>query len=185
MVIGNYIYSQIEQTSEYSCYFVRQNFTPRKVSHNTSAITQPTPDDPAAGQMKPSVETLSPEQRASLKSKLNNGRGNLSLQEWDDFLADLEEYGIITHDERFIANGTLRDIPEEAQHGGTHAKSGNTSKEIAQMWNGDPLSWLDNMDVYMLKNRLYATMGSRYMYAPGGQREAFHKISQITRNILT
>jgi len=181
MIIGNYIYSPVEQAAGYSCCFVKQNFVPRKVNH--SAIPAVT-DDSSENRSKPSVETLSSEQKTSLKNKLNNGRGDLSLQEWDDFLADLEEYGIISHDERFIANGTLRDIPEEALHGGTHFKSGNTSTEIAQMWKGDPLTWLDDMDVYMLKNELYTAIGSRYMYEPSEQREAFRKVSQIVRAVL-
>lgn len=184
MIIGNYIYSTVEQTAGYSYCFVKPNFVPRKVDRSASGTVPAATGDSDESRTKPSVETLSAEQKASLKNRLNNGQGDLSLQEWDDFLADLEEYGIISHDERFVANGTLRDIPEGALHGGTHFSNGNTSNEIAQMWKGEPLTWLDDMDVYTLKNQLYASMGSRYMHEPGGQREVFHKVAQITRAIL-
>lgn len=179
MVIGNYVYSPIEQCAGGgTCCFVRPNFEPRKVNHNGFDA------DLTAGRTRPGVETLTPEQKADLKNKLRHGRGGLSLQEWDDFLADLEEYGIISHDERFYANGTLHDIPADALNGGTHFSHGNTSKDIAQMWKGDPVSWLDNMDVYMLKNQLYANLSGQYTSESGGQREAFRKLAQITRTVL-
>ena len=181
MVIGNYVYSPVEQSNGCTCYFVRPNFTPRKVEHKESFGGQAAE---AAGQGQPSSETLSAEQKSALRDKLNAGRGGLSLQEWDDFLADLEEMGVITHDERFFANGTLHDIPEAAQNGGTHFASGNTTRDIMQMWKGNPLQWLDDMDLYALKNQLYANMGSRYTMGLSGQRDAYQKISQIVKDIL-
>ena len=179
MIIGNYNYSPIEQGNGCTCSFVRLNFTPRKVEPRVPAASQTAGGQPGAG-----VDALSQEEKTALKNKLHNGQGNLTIQEWDDFLADLEEYGLISHEERFFANGTLREIPADIQNGGTHVSHGNTNQDIAQMWKGDPLSWLDDMDVYMLKNQLYASMGSRYMYEPGGQRAAFHRVSQITKDIL-
>ena len=179
MVIGNYIYSPIEQGNGYTCSFVRLNFTPRKVEPRDPNASQTAGGQPAAG-----AEALTREEKAALKSKLHNGQGNLTIQEWDDFLADLEEYGIISHEERFYANGSIREIPEAVLRDGSHAWHGNVHQDIGQMWKGDPLSWLDNMDVYMLKNQLYASMGSRYMLEPGGQRAAFQKVSQITKDIL-
>ena len=132
----------------------------------------------------PSVEGLSPEQLSALREKLNNGRSGMSLQAWDDFLADLEEMGVITHDERFFANGTLRDIPAAAQNGGTYFGQGNTAGDTMQMWKGNPLQWLDDMDLYVLKNQLYANIGSRYSINSSGQRDAYLKISQIVKDIL-
>lgn len=177
MIIGNYIYSPIEQGPGYTCSFVRLNFTPREVEPRVPDASQT-----AGGQ--PGVDALSREEKMALKSKLHNGQGNLTIQEWDDFLADLEEYGLISHEERFFANGTLREIPAAVLRDGSHAFHGSVGQDVGQMWKGDPLSWLDDMDVYMLKNQLYASMGSRYMYEPGGQRAAFHKVSQLTKDLL-
>lgn len=179
MIIGNYNCSPIEQGNGYTCSFVRLNFTPRKVEPRVPDGSQAAGGQPATG-----LDALSPEEKTALKNKLHNGQGDLSLQEWDDFLADLEEYGIISHEERFFANGTLHEIPGAVLRDGSHAFHGNVNQDVGQMWKGDPLSWLDDMDVYMLKNQLYASMGSRYMYEPGGQRAAFHKVSQLTKDIL-
>ena len=101
MIIGNYSYSPVEWSNGGACYFVKLNFEPRKVEHQGTFIDQIT--EAGGIQENRSVETLSSEQKSALRDKLNNGRGDMSLQAWDDFLADLEEMGVITHDERFFA----------------------------------------------------------------------------------
>ena len=93
MIIGNYNYSPIEQGNGYTCGFVKLNFTPRKVEHRVPEASETGGGQPAKG-----LDALSPEEKTALKNKLHNGQGDLSLQEWDDFLADLEEYGIISHE---------------------------------------------------------------------------------------
>ena len=181
MVIGNYFYSELQQCGGCTAQFIRLNFEPRKVGRkDTSDARLPV----SGSQEAPSVKTLSAERKDELRAQLHNGQGNLSLQEWDDFLADLEELGIISHDERFFANGTLRDIPESALNGGSLFCNGNTNQSIGQMWNGDPLKWLDNMDVYMLKNQLYADMECQYYSGRSSQRDAFQEVAQIVRDIL-
>ncbi|MBD5161228.1 MAG: hypothetical protein HDT14_04280 [Oscillibacter sp.] len=180
MVIGNYVYSPAERSNGCECYFVRPNFEPRKVEHTTFDGQAAE----AAVQARPAAETLSPEQKSALREKLNHGRGGMSLQQWDDFLADLEELGVITHDERFTANGTLHDIPAAAQNGGTHFSSGNTTKDLMQMWKGNPQQWLDDMDLYALKNQLYANIGKQTALGRSGQRDAYQKVAQIVKDIL-
>ena len=182
MIIGNYSYSPVEYSNGGACYFVKLNFEPRKVEHKGSFSDQIA----EAGSVResPSVESLSSENLSALREKLNNGRGGMSLQAWDDFLADLEEMGVITHDERFFANGTLRDIPAAAQNGGTYFGQGNTAGDTMQIWKGNPLQWLDELDLYALKNQLYANIGSGYAINSSGQRDAYQKISQIVKEIL-
>ena len=53
-----------------------------------------------------------------------------------------------------------------------------------QIWKGNPLQWLDDMDLYALKNQLYANIGSRHSTNSSGQRDAYQKISQIVKDIL-
>lgn len=146
MIIGNEIWTECGDF-----WFVRPNFTPRKVEHKDFANQAA---DAAGNQKAPTVADLSAEVKSALKNRLHNGRGGLSLQEWDDFLADMEELGVITHDERFYANGTLCEIPEAVHKYGSIAVDGNTHQDKANIWKGDPLNYLDNMDVYMLKNQL-------------------------------
>lgn len=181
MVIGNYIYSAPQQSGGCTMQFVKPNFNPRKVEHKDTFGAQLAE---SGNQEAPSVKALSDEMKNALKRRLHNGQGNLSLQEWDDFLADLEELGIISHDERFFANGTLRDIPESALNGETHFSNGNAARSIGQMWNGDPLKWLNSMDVYMLQNQLYANIGCQYSSGCSSQRDAFQKVVQVVRDIL-
>ena len=178
MVIGNYAYSDPILNNGCTMRLVTPNFTPRKVDRGAfgSQLT-------ASGEA-PSVKTLTEEMKTALKNRLHNGRGSVSLQEWDDFLADLEELGIISHDERFYANGTVRDIPEDALNGKTHFSNGNTNRSIAQMWDGDPLKWLNSMDVYMLQNQLYTNMNCQYSSGLSGQRDAFRRVAQVVRDIL-
>ena len=101
MIVGNEIWTPLGE----NFWFVRANFTPRKVDHKNFADQAA---DAAGSQKAPTVADLSAEVKSAMRERLHNGRGGLSLQEWDDFLADMEELGIITHDERFYANGTLR-----------------------------------------------------------------------------
>lgn len=179
MVIGNYSYSNYQQMNGCTAWLVKPNFEPRKCNHDDTFGAQL-----SGNQEAPSAKTLSDEMKSMLKNRLHNGQGNLSLQEWDDFLADLEELGIISHDERFFANGSLRDIPQSALNGGAHSTSGNRNCSPVEMWNGDPLKWLNDMDVYMLRNQLYADMNCQYSSGRSGQRDAYQKVAQIVRDIL-
>ena len=78
MIIGNYVYTPIGPNA----YFVRPNFTPRQVEHKTSF------GDSLSAESAPTVDSLPEEKIASLRDRLKQGRGDLTLQEWDDFLAD-------------------------------------------------------------------------------------------------
>lgn len=170
MIIGNNLCTQMGP----NMYFVRPNFTPRQVEHKDASGTQLDADS------APTVDSLPEEKKAALRSRLNQGQGNLSLQEWDDFLADLEEAGIITHDERFFANGTLHDIPEEVLQNGSMM----TTASSAPAWSGNPLQWLNDMDVHALRNRLYANMNCQYAQGCSGQRDACQRVSGLIKQLL-
>lgn len=175
MVIGNEVWTPMGDF-----WLVRANFTPRKVEHTFA--------EEAAGaagpQKRPTVSDLSAEVKTALKKRLHNGRGGLSLQEWDDFLADMEELGVITHDERFYANGSLCEIPEAVHKYGSALLDINVPGKKSDIWKGDPLSYLDNMDVYMLKNQLYANMGCNYDITLSSQRSAYQHVAQVVREVL-
>ena len=177
MIVGNEIWTPLGE----NFWFVRANFTPRKVDHKKFADLSA---DAAGSQKAQTVADLSAEVKSAMRERLHNGRGGLSLQEWDDFLADMEELGIITHDERFYANGTLCEIPEAVHKYGSAILDINVPGKKSDIWKGDPLSYLDNMDVYMLKNQLYANMGCSYNIGLSGQRSAYQKVAQVVREIL-
>ena len=87
MIVGNEIW-----TRSGDWWIVQPNFTPRKVDHKSFADQAA---DAAGSQKAPTVADLSAEVKSAMRERLHNGRGGLSLQEWDDFLADLEEAGVI------------------------------------------------------------------------------------------
>ena len=110
------------------------------------------------------------------------------MQEWDDFLADMVDMGLISNDERMYANGLMREIPEAAQSNGAHFSYqpvGNLQVEPEYTWTGDPLKWLDDMDIFMLKNEMYANLECKNTFGYSAQRDAYMKVSQMLRDILS
>lgn len=177
MIIGNEVWLPRGENS----WLVVPNFVPRKVEHKDFADQA---GDAAGDRKAPTVADLSGEVKSAMRERLHNGRGGLSLQEWDDFLADMEEMGVITHDERFYANGSLCEIPEAVHKYGTAFLDVKAPGRRADIWQGDPLRYLDNMDVYMLKNQLYANMGCNFDITLSSQRSAYQKVAQVVREIL-
>lgn len=171
---GYHRYTLTERTADSSLYLVTPDFTPRKV-------------DPAKVETSKGLDTLDTLERNKevLQKKLNNGRGNLSLQEWDDFLADLEEMAVITHDERMYANGITHEIPDDAIHGTyTFSSDVNPNEEWDLLWDGNPLQWLERVDLYMLKYELYAHMEGKIANR-SAQRAAYIKLIDIIKEICS
>jgi len=184
-----YTYSMHERTSTYDCCLVKPNFTPRKAGAASSGSFGEWVNGTKNAVTEQSVSSLSPQERADLCKKLNHGQGGLTLQEWDDFLADMVDMGLITNDERMYANGLMREIPEAAQNGGVHFSrypAGiDPDIEPEQFWSGDPLKWLNNMDIFMLKNELYANLACKNAVGCSAQRNAYQNVSKILMEILS
>ena len=183
-----YTYSLHERTSAYDCYLVKPNFTPRKAGAQAEDSFDNQLDETKNVASGKTVHTLSPQEKSDLCKKLNNGQGGLSLQEWDDFLADMVDMGLISNDERMYANGLMREIPEAAQSNGAHFSYrpvGNLQVEPEYTWTGDPLKWLDDMDIFMLKNEMYANLECKNTFGYSAQRDAYMKVSQMLRDILS
>lgn len=86
------------------------DFTPRKAEFGKLLSKA----EGASDKQEQPVSSLTPEQKEDFQKQLHYGNGDMTLQEWDDFLADLVEHGIITNSEIFYANGCLFEIPERA-----------------------------------------------------------------------
>ena len=141
-------------------YRIQPGFTPRRVESGFGSLL-------TAAANQRSADQLTAEQKEVLRKRLNNGQGVLTLQQWDDYLADLEELGMISHDDRFYANGILQQIPETTR-GLSGAESVHDAKD--RYWNGDPLQWLRDM--------------GRISTALSSQRSAYQRVENITRDIL-
>jgi len=179
--MGYYSYVLTDHTASYTCHLVVPNFTPRKIDPPKETKIDPEAVDYSAA----NVDTLIKEYKNALKEKLNFGQGNMTLQEWDNFLADLVEMGVISNDERMSANGILREIPDEAIKDGSYGFSSEHDVDLQfdLLWKGDPVQWLNDMDLYMLKYGLYANMQGHYA-DNSRQRAAYNKLIEIVKDIL-
>ena len=155
------------------------DFTPRKAEFG-KLISKA---ESASDEQKQPVSSLSFEQKEDLRKQLHYGNGDMTLQEWDDFLADLVEHGIITNSERFYANGFIFEMPERAQTGSACLCAPST-EAVDQMWDGDPLKWLQQMDTYFLQNSLYDDMRCANSMGFSGQRDAYVEVQSILKDIL-
>jgi len=166
-VSGCHRYTLTERSGDSSCYLVSPDFDPRKADH-------------AKTEAMKGIDLLN-ENKEILLEKLHCGQGDLTLQEWDNFLADLEEMGIITHDERFYANGTLHEIPAKSSG---FCSEMNPDDEWEMLWTGDPVQWLNDADLYMLKYQLYAHMAGGIV-DNSVQRAAYCKLLNIVKELCS
>ncbi len=87
-------------------------------------------------------DDLSPEMKEELRKRLTEGNGmwdldgkeGLCLADWDFFLADLVDMGMITNTERFCCNGTLRSDGSFA-----------VGRGFAELWKGDPVQYMHDL----------------------------------------
>ncbi len=109
-----------------------------------------------------SLEKISPEMKAELQKRLNNGDGTLSLKGWDLFLSDLVDLGMITNTERFCCNGALR-------------KNGLfvTSKGFDTLWQGDPQKYMEDLCNFRMQYGEYESL----------DKSAYEHVSQILGKI--
>ncbi|MCI8857212.1 MAG: hypothetical protein HFH26_11830 [Clostridiaceae bacterium] len=167
--------------SMYNCGLLYlPNYTPRKAEFGkmlseTGGISE---------DQKQTVSSLSPEQKERFRKQLHYGNGDMTLQEWDDFLADLVEHGIITNDERFYANGSFYETPEGVLRGDADARTAS-SDVVDHLWDGNPLKWLNQMDAYFLQNSFYRDMRCAYGTGYSGQRDAYVGTQKILKEILS
>ena len=52
------------------------------------------------------------------------------------------------------------------------------------MWTGNPLQWLNDLDMLYLKNELYSNMGCRTNISVSPQRTALFTVSELVRELL-
>lgn len=181
------IYSMYERTATYETCFVRPNFVPRKAGQDADKTFQSewTENElSSASQSVADTGTLTVEQKESLLDRLHHGKGNLTLQEWDDFLADLVDLDLISNTDRMYANGFLADIPEDALHGGVHVTVTYGASPDEFLWEGDPVKWLNDIDLYLFKEGLYAEMDRKSTAGISNQKASCQKVAQILKEIL-
>ena len=103
-----------------------------------------------------SLNTLSEEQKKELSAQLNSGQGNMSMEQWDDFLLSLVDFGLITNNDRMQALGLWTPtISQETLKIGSGPVSPIIMDRFNWQWTGDPLKWLDQLDFSFKKECMY------------------------------
>ncbi len=179
-------------------WLIHPNFTPRKAEFGSKLKELQASGallEGGEGSGKQGLEALPETQREELREKLHNGRGDMTLQEWDDFLADLVDWGIITEKERGYANGTdsacppggMTSVrPQDYERFGpnplTWMKDGLTYEDTLKddLWTGDPMKFLHGLDAYNLRRAADWNL----LGATSSEREAIRKVGQILQEIL-
>lgn len=189
----------IEKTSQGSAYLIRLKHLPKAEHKDYFGFGgKPITGDLSGNRAEPnvsgkvsSVEQLTQEQKDYLLEKLHHGQGDVSFQEWSDFLMDLEDLGLVSEQERLDAGCyafALGDIdyrqPGSSFHTEQTSSKNGANLDLLDKWNGDPLSFMDALDLYLLKERCYANMDGYGTSTIDKQRGACSKVAQITRKLL-
>jgi len=127
------------------------------------------------------------EHKQELLDKLNAGQGELSMEEWDDFLLELTDLGLITNGERLEAMGHL--IPIADMKPGSfmvtyEEKSDPFEGYLLEYWNGNPLDYIQKMDFYLHKQMLGAKLNHVGKTGIENTRKTYSKIADIVKEIL-
>lgn len=194
-----FVSEYVGQSSGCMVYFIRPNFTPRKAGQNRETPFGEQMSETAAkiisdGNAEKTItdpQDLTTEQKEKLLDRLHYGRDEeVSPQEWDDFLADLVDFGIISNSERMYANGITQPISESIMRSDLSGDGIGVGRDILsipdllEMWTGNPLEWLGNMDVYLLKAIRCDELDGYGTAGLSNQRAACAKIAEIVRNLL-
>ena len=127
------------------------------------------------------------ERKQELLDKLHFGQSDLSMEEWDDFLLELTDMGLITNGQRLEAMGHLIPIPDMEPGSFTvtyEQKSDPYDAYLPSNWKGDPLDFIEKMDFYLYKQMLGAKLNHVGTIGIENTRKTYNKIADIVKEIL-
>ena len=172
--------TDLYKTTKYdgNCYFTGPEYQPKKYN--------PKSDLQSDNNKNSSLNTLSEEQKKELTTKLNNGQSNMSMEEWDDFLLSLVDFGLITNSKRLEALGYTVVLPEDIL---TRPPNTRNSLSLIQnisncQWNGNPLNWLDQLDFSYKKEYMYSEVCGYATKNMLNVRERISNISDIIKELM-
>ena len=124
-----------------------------------------------------SLNTLSKEQKKELTTKLNSGQGNMSMEEWDDFLLSLVDSGLINNNDRMqaLGHGAISD---------NNAPGGILDDIFSWQWTGDPLKWLDQLDFSFKKECMYLEVGGYSTKDVSYIKERVSNVADIIKELM-
>ncbi|MEY8322220.1 hypothetical protein AAK894_14300 [Lachnospiraceae bacterium 46-61] len=115
------------------------------------------------------------------------GKKEFSMEEWDDFLLELTDMGLITNGQRLEAMGHLIPIPDMESGSFTvtyEQKSDPYDAYLPNHWKGDPLDFIEKMDFYLYKQMLGAKLNHVGTTGIENTRKTYNKIADIVKEIL-
>ena len=134
-----------------------------------------------------SIDELSAEMKDALRSWFVDGWNHVTLEQWDNFLLDLVDLGLITNSERMHVNGMFVVLPEAAADGRYHLQhtDGKNPLKLMDQWNGDPLHYLNALDIYQLRAQCNAALDGHGTKGIASQRTSCIKISNIVKQLFS
>ena len=127
------------------------------------------------------------EHKQELLDKLHAGQGELSMEEWNDFLLELTDLGLITNGQRLEAMGYLIPLPdmEPGSFMVTYEqKSDPYDAYLLNHWKGDPLDYLEKLDFYLYKQMLGAKLNHVGTTGIENTRKTYNKVADIVKELL-
>lgn len=169
--MGFYVYSDWVKESGCMACLVRADYNPRKVNFGSMLAEKGigSGEIPAEPTGLDGAAKLPLEQKEALRERLNHG-GKITLQAWDDFLADLVELGILSESDRWFANHSYTIVPGEG------------TEEFDSLWQGDPIQWMRSVDRFNIQH-----CTDMEPLDPSGidrQREVNRNVTRIVKEIL-
>ena len=132
-----------------------------------------------------SLNTLSEEQKKELSAQLNSGQGNMSMEQWDDFLLSLVDFGLITNNDRMQALGCGSILMfEETLESDNIAAATALMDRFSWQWTGDPLKWLDQLDFSYKKQCMYLEVDGYSTKDVSCVKERVSNIADIIKELM-
>ena len=185
------IHDLVQRMPPYDAYRMHSGGMPHKADRQatntgfTEQVISPSSSDLSSERRVITADSLTSVQKETLLEKLHSGRGNLSLEEWDGLLQDLVGLGLIDSRDRLHASGKFIALPSPDKNGTWHSTLRTASiTDRFSAWNGDPLAWLDQMDLYLMKECKYATVEGNDCSGLFDQKTACAKVYEIVASIL-
>lgn len=176
-----------EVTSNYTGYFMVPNYTapihrdPSKSFWSRLAAASGKPVEEVPKKQVTSVEELSEEERLALRHWLEKDGGYVSEENWDNFLADLVDVGLITNNERLNITGPFVPLcPGQSMQ----------VNRLLDTWEGNPVSWLTQMgqcfenSLQWVKSGQNTGFDASYVWGLANHKMSYDTIAEITRSIL-
>lgn len=172
-------------------YIIEPKYMPKKWEPKQFIAQLNLQSNASAAEANSIIET----HKKELLDKLHAGQGDLSMEEWDDFLLQLTDMGLITNGQRMEAMGLLIPLPDlpngitpsstECIHWvSNEEKSDPYDAYLMNHWNGNPLDFLQDMDFYLHKQMLSANLNHLGTTSIEKTRKTYDKIAEIIKGIL-